>query len=319
MNLETIVVVLRWFGTDFSRGRDSRHPAASGGETVVRHALLFLLSVIYISACLAPGLQPTPALPSEPKAAEPPGSTPAGPNACVRPDGGSPEQYTVLVPFYVYPSWWDPDQYLWDDLAQARRRVSIFAVINPHNGPGGPPNEDYRHGMQTLAEAGVVMLGYVPTGYGDRPSEAVRYDVNLYADHYAVQGIFFDEVPTDPVYLSRYQSYYTCARNFFLTGVVVFNFGTLPPQAYLDIGALNVVFEDQADRWWTAASQNVTLNPETTSVLVYSASLQDMRAILQDICTHNTARYVYFTDDEPPNPWDSLPSYWDELLEALAP
>ncbi len=226
----------------------------------------------------------------------------------------------LLVPFYVYPSWWDPNQYLWDDLAQARQRVSIVAVINPDNGPGGgPPNEDYQRGMQELREAGVVMIGYVPTGYGKRSSEAIRFDVNLYADYYPVQGIFFDEVPTDPDYLNRYRSLYAYARIFFPNGPIVFNFGALPPQDYLLIGALNVVFEDEATKWWTFDPSQVLLDPETTGVLVHSASQQDMRAILQEIRAQNWAQYVYFTDDVPPNPWDSLPSYWEALLDALAP
>ncbi len=226
----------------------------------------------------------------------------------------------LLIPFYVYPTWWDPNQYLWDDLAQARQWVSIVAIINPDNGPGGgPPNEDYQRGMEELLAAGVVLVGYVPTGYGERSSEAVRLDVNLYADYYPVQGIFFDEVPTDPSYLKRYRLLYEYARTFFPTGPVIFNYGTLPPQDYLDIGALNVVFEDEAAKWWLFDPSRAFLEFETTGVLVHSASLQDMRAILQEVRAQQWAKYVYFTDDTPPNPWDSLPSYWEDLLNALAP
>lgn len=237
-----------------------------------------------------------------------------------RTPGPPPEtEMVLLVPFYVYPYWWDPNQYLWDDLARARQQVTIVAIINPDNGPGGPPNEDYQRGMAELQDAGVVMVGYVPTEYGQRSSEAVRLDVNLYADYFPVQGIFFDQVPTDPEYLSRYSFLYEYARTFFPAGPVIFNFGTLPPQEYLNIGALSVVFEDEAAKWWTFDPSQAILDFELTGVLVHSASVQDMKAILQEVRARQWAKYVYFTDDVPPNPWDALPSYWDELLNALAP
>lgn len=263
-----------------------------------------------------PSPEPTPTLPPT----LPPSPTPIPEDDTAPPEPLPESEMVLLVPFYVYPSWWDPNQYLWDDLAQARQRVSIVAIINPNEGPGsGPPNPDYRRGMDELLSAGVVMVGYVPTEYGERPSEAVRLDVNLYADYFPVQGIFFDEVPTDPTYLNRYRLLYEYARTFFPEGPVIFNYGTLPPQGYLDIGALNVVFEDEAAQWWLFDPSQAFLDFETSGILVHSASLQDMQAILQEVRTQQWAKYVYFTDDTPPNPWDSLPSYWEDLLNALAP
>lgn len=221
------------------------------------------------------------------------------------------------MPFYVYPSWWDPAQYVWDDLAQAAQRVSIIAIINPNNGPGGPPNTDYQHGMRDLQNAGVVMVGYIPTGYGQRPAQAVQHDLQLYANAYPVQGIFFDEVSTDSAYLSKYQAFYQEARAAFPHGPIIFNFGTLPPAAYLRIGALNVVFEDHAARWSGSTLAQQALDPNTTAILVHTASQAEMQAILRDIRQNHLARYVYLTDDTLPNPWDALPSYWETLIRTL--
>jgi hypothetical protein len=70
----------------------------------------------------------------------------------------------ILIPLYNYPRWNDPPNYIWDDVAAANSKVPVTAIINPSNGPGGgPPNENYQHGLSDLRAAGVTILGYVYT------------------------------------------------------------------------------------------------------------------------------------------------------------
>ncbi len=45
----------------------------------------------------------------------------------------------ILLPLYIYPTWWDATTYLWDDVAAANSIAPITAIINPHNGPNGTP------------------------------------------------------------------------------------------------------------------------------------------------------------------------------------
>ena len=81
----------------------------------------------------------------------------------------------ILVPLYSYPAWYAPAAYVWDDVAAAAARVPVTAIINPDSGPGGgPPNSDYEHGLAEQRVAGVVLLGYVATGYGARPAADVK-------------------------------------------------------------------------------------------------------------------------------------------------
>ena len=55
---------------------------------------------------------------------------------------------------------------------------SIVAIVNPDSGPGGgPPNDDYAHGLADLRAGGVGLLGYVATGYGARSAAAVKASV----------------------------------------------------------------------------------------------------------------------------------------------
>jgi hypothetical protein len=43
----------------------------------------------------------------------------------------------IMIPLYIYPSWYSPALYVWDDVAAAASRVPVTAIINPHNGPNG--------------------------------------------------------------------------------------------------------------------------------------------------------------------------------------
>src|SRR5262245_59878845 len=84
----------------------------------------------------------------------------------------------ILIPLYSYPSWDDPDSYLWDDVVTASKQVPITAIINPDNGPaGGPPNHDYQIGLAMLRSACVTILGYAPTNYGNRDIAEVKAEV----------------------------------------------------------------------------------------------------------------------------------------------
>ena len=75
------------------------------------------------------------------------------------PTDPSADGIQILIPLYSYPNWYDPDSYIWDDVATANSRVPITAIINPCNEPDGcPPNDDYRHGLEELRKTGVTIL-----------------------------------------------------------------------------------------------------------------------------------------------------------------
>ena len=111
----------------------------------------------------------------------------------------------LLVPLYSYPAWYDPTNYIWSSVAAAAGQVPVTAVINPNNGPdGGPPNADYLAGLNDLRSADVTILGYVYTTYGARSLAAVQSDIDLYDQHFNIDGIFVDEVSTSTNQLGYY-------------------------------------------------------------------------------------------------------------------
>lgn len=130
----------------------------------------------------------------------------------------------VLLPLYIYPL---PEA--WDPLFTVLERhpdVHIKAVINPNNGPGDtPPNSDYLSALRKLQSySNVEILGYVHVQWGRRLEIDVRADIAEYfkwtklpgETNLHIDGIFFDEWPSDISLLQRMNSLTMWTREIFL-------------------------------------------------------------------------------------------------------
>ncbi|HEX2407164.1 MAG TPA: spherulation-specific family 4 protein, partial [Nitrososphaeraceae archaeon] len=98
----------------------------------------------------------------------------------------------IMVALYF-----DPKFTLWDfliDLKNQYPNVPIIAVINPDNGPGDFKNNTYAIDVLKLQAAGINVIGYTFTNYGQRDVASIFQDISKYTLWYNVDGIFFDEV-----------------------------------------------------------------------------------------------------------------------------
>lgn len=123
----------------------------------------------------------------------------------------------VLVPLYCGPYLNDSTpcnsfhSFRWQDIvnnATKYTHVPFFVIVNPDSGPGNgtapncaPDNQqhDYNRGISSLANAGVIVLGYVHTSYatGSVPYSTARYWVDQWASCYkqsGLKGILLDEM-----------------------------------------------------------------------------------------------------------------------------
>lgn len=184
-----------------------------------------------------------------------PPSTPSTTDLCAV-TSTTEEPLQILVPLYVYPG------SAWDALANAASKAHIIAIINPNSGPLSVVDSAYATYMTKLDDAGIQIVGYVHTSYGDRSLSDVQADVNTYATNYPlVRGIFFDEAANEAGKLE----YYTQAYNFVMSKEgyrhVILNPGVQPDQGYLSISTNIVIFENYAsslattsfDSWVTCA------------------------------------------------------------------
>ncbi|MCJ1352359.1 MAG: hypothetical protein MMC33_002343 [Icmadophila ericetorum] len=106
---------------------------------------------------------------------------------------------SVLVPLYIYPNDSTGNRLpLTNKINAHQGNLTYEAVINPNSGPGGNyPNSGYITSIQNLtANYNLWVIGYIPTGYGNRTLKVIEADIVSYAawGKHAPVGIFFDEV-----------------------------------------------------------------------------------------------------------------------------
>jgi hypothetical protein len=219
----------------------------------------------------------------------------------------------MAIPSYFYPGAY------WTQLINGAPTVGL-AIINPASGPGKKADSNYLNTVRQAQARGITVLGYVYTKYGSRRASAVRADIDKYYSWYGVDGIFFDEASTDCAKLSYYQGLYNYVKAKGGQAKVVLNPGINTGECYVNASDILVTFEDNfaAYTTWSPSGWEYNYPAERFWHLVLGASEADMtQAIAWSKQRH--AGWVYVTNDDLPNPWDTLPSdpYWSNELNAI--
>ncbi len=228
--------------------------------------------------------------------------------------GDRPSAGGTIIPLYTYPT-----DTTWATVAAAKQEhpeVGVVAIINPASGPGAAPDANYDTGITALRDAGVVVIGYVPTTYAARPLAEVEADVAAYASHYPqLDGVMFDEMSNvvgDEPYYAGLSGFATGLGLDFTVG----NPGVGTPESFVDTVDTLFVYESTGlpdlrdlDGWLGAHDrENFAMIPHSVGTLdagFVSAALGHVG-------------WVYVTDDILPNPWDTLPPYFGQLVDQLA-
>ncbi|HXU62875.1 MAG TPA: spherulation-specific family 4 protein, partial [Polyangia bacterium] len=105
-------------------------------------------------------------------------------------DGGAIRRGTIkmVVPAYYAPG---PD---WQRIIAASDVVGMI-IFNPASGPGTVKDPAYVSAIAQAQAAGILVLGYVATDYGQRAEADINSDVNGYYDLYQLSGVYFAEGP----------------------------------------------------------------------------------------------------------------------------
>ncbi len=232
----------------------------------------------------------------------------------------------ILLPLYIYPNWYDRDKYIWKQVAVAAKKVPIVAIINPNNGPNNaPPNPDYQQGIKDLHQAGVKILGYVPTTYGKRDIRAVKADIEVYNKYFNVDGIFVDETANAQDKLNYYQQIYQYTKSRSSRYQVVINPGTDIIESYLHqpVADVSVNFENYQKVWnnYHPPAYMKNYSPQHFAALVHTTDDPNLMKNTIDRAAQNKFGYVYITNDSidtaNQNPWDTLPSYWQAQVDYI--
>ena len=229
----------------------------------------------------------------------------------------------ILVPAYFYPG--GNGLLYWNELIKSARRAPIIVILNPSSGPGHSLDANYKKVSSRARSAGVRVLGYVSTNYAERAKDRVLHDILLYRDLYEVDGFFIDEMSNSAQGASQayYQGLYSFIKLLNERYLVVGNPGTNTHDR--DRGARfadALVTHENHGRSAHAVLTKVQTGQRTPSyrdaLLAYEVEPGiKFRQIFQAAIMRETSM-IYLTDNlRSPNPWDTLPSYWSDLVTLV--
>ena len=247
----------------------------------------------------------------------------------------------IGVPAYFNPNG-SPGSGYWTQLDQSGSAVGI-AIANPNNGPGTAFDQGYANAIQAASSAGVRVIGYVDTGYFGTTGRTTRGgqtttsawttqaegDVdNWYSWYgsYGLSGIFFDDAlndcGTNNAHVALYQAVGAYVKQNHSGALTADNPGTAADQCYASAADVLVMFEGtyaSYTSWTPPAWEQSSSNPNQFWHLVYDTPTQANMENAVSLSKQRNAGYLYVTNDNLPNPWDTLPTgtYWsDELTQT---
>jgi hypothetical protein len=208
----------------------------------------------------------------------------------------------------IVPAYFDPDSQ-WQQIAGAG--PGTVMIVNPDSGPGASPTGAYRQAITAARAAGVELLAYVATGYGQRPLRAIERDLTRYRDWYGLRDVFFDEASSSPAMLARYRRITDYARAHGAQRIVL-NPGDVPPRGYFALASTVVTFEDSYAHYLRASFPSWLHDyPAAAQAnIVYAARGAAAGEHAVELARARGAGLVFVTDERLPNPYASLPGYF---------
>ena len=229
----------------------------------------------------------------------------------------------ILVPAYQYPTVGD----MWARIAATPAWANVGVILNPNSGPGTVADASYVSAVTGARTAGVKLYGYVFTSYGARPPAQVLAEVATYQSLYGpLRGVFLGEMDNQPASLAYYQSLTSSIHTLMPGSIVIGNPGTPVPEQFFALSAADVIvtYEDAADDvanpyaaaappTWASAYPaarfgHIIYNIPTSAAMRQTLALAESRHV----------GVVYITSDTLPNPYDTLPSYFEQELRPCA-
>jgi hypothetical protein len=227
------------------------------------------------------------------------------------------------------PAYFSSNSAYWSSAANAAQQgkgaITVTATFNPGNGPGTAIDQNYVTDISNMHANGGKVLGYIHTSYASRPLVDVYADITKYASWYEIDGFFIDEMTADQKaeHVNYYQSLYTYIKQI-NNGkyTAVGNPGTIPAEVYARTPLADkiVVFEGTAKSYagFSPAPWQSNYGPATFINLIYNAKSNQMQTAFSASGRNgkNVVGTLYVTSDNLPNPWDTLPNYWNQEVQT---
>lgn len=234
--------------------------------------------------------------------------------------GLPPRRLRLIVPAYIYPAGDGRPQ--WRRLIDAAAKVDLIVIVNPESGPGREPNRDYAAAIAEAAGRGARPIGYVATGYGERPVAKVKGDIDAWVRFYPrLAGFYLDQQPPDLAHATEFAELTTYARAKLRDALVVAGPGIPCDETYLirrtsDIACVFSNFESFETFELPAPLRGY--GPARYASMLYEVKdTKTMYAMIKEAIIKRIGA-IYVTDGKREHPWAQLPTYWEDEVDAVA-
>lgn len=217
----------------------------------------------------------------------------------------------VILPLYVSPG------SVWHDVIQEKikhHKVPMLVIINPLNGSGQVKNNNYADGIHQMQSHNIYVLGYVYTEYGIRNSTDIKNEITNYKNWYNVNGIFFDQMSNVP----GNEIYYAYLANFVKSLGLTFtvgNAGVDTKPSYIKTVDNIVIYEnDTLPSVQSLSGWHKNYDKHNFSIIAFGVDGLNKSFVSE---ASNSTGYLYVTNGKIPNPFNSIPPYFGDLVDTL--
>ncbi len=222
----------------------------------------------------------------------------------------------IIIPAYFY------NETLWQKIISTKYSLNFFVIANVQDGPGKILDENYKNWISLTSKSNKKVLGYVYTSYSKRNINLVKNDIERWIKFYPeIKGFFIDEVPDSKrdSELNYYSEIYKFIKNLNKNFYVILN----PGNSDINLDLLKfsdsiVIFEDDYKNFndFEIPFSIITYNPSRFIGIVYNVPKKDLLRVYEFL-KQSGIGIIYITDDNLPNPYDTLPSYYDFLIKLI--
>jgi Spherulation-specific family 4 len=187
-------------------------------------------------------------------------------------------------------------------------------------GAGTAPVPHFQSLVRKAQAAGISVLGYSSTEYGQRPAAAVETDVRRYRAWYKVNGMFLDLTGNTRGELPYYRKLGAYIRAVDPASVIWLNVGAYPAPGYMSVGNVVVAFEGSyaSYRGLQVPAWAARYKPARFADVIYATPGSDLAGAVRLSRLRRTG-HVYVTNlPGSPDPYSALPSYWTREVAAVA-
>jgi spherulation-specific family 4 protein len=217
--------------------------------------------------------------------------------------GTAPATPRLVVPAYFRP---DSQPGAWQSLAAHAPSVRSL-ILNLANGPGRQLDPSLSPALAGLRRAGIAVVGYVDSDFGQRPRRDAIADVERFRLWYDVAGVCFDRVSAGADKLAHYAALTASARERGAR-LVIFNHGTHPVPGYADHADILGTFEGPWRSYLRMTVPRWTRSRPADQFyhVVHSVPAEQIVDVLM-LAGRRHAGCAFVTDRSGGNPYDRLP------------